>query len=182
MGVLKQLAEALHGEGRIGKLGEQREHPLQQVSADADVLQVPLAPAEPATEDEEVVLEVAGAPGQRDAPLYLAPGHLERLLQLVHVHEEVLLRDLPDDGAIHNTGLLPRGHADVDHVPLAQVQEEVLELLQVRQVLREADDVLAEAGDAGALAGVPEVADADLHVVQGDEHRLDERGVVEEIL
>ena len=60
----------------------------------------PASSAEPAAEEEQVVLEVAGVPGQRDAPLDLGPGHAELLLQLVHPDASQLLQNRGHEKAV----------------------------------------------------------------------------------
>ena len=58
-----------------------------------------------------------------------------------------------------------------------------MQLLQLHEILREADDVLAEAREARkARAATAQVADADLHVMQRHEHGLDHAGGVNVVI
>ena len=67
----------------------------------------------------------------------------------------------------------------------ARLREEVRKILQVGDVLWKRDDVLFEARDCSQplteITSTPQVADADLHVVERNKHGLDDGCILREV-
>ena len=88
-----------------------------------------------------------------------------------------------DDSAGAGSRRRSLGNVHVDDVVWLQTRYESVQLLQLHQVLRKADDVLAEAREAaGALAPTTEVAHADLHMMQRHEHGLHDAGRLDVVI
>jgi hypothetical protein len=131
------------------------------------------------SENDQVVGKVRRSPGQDDTLFDVFEVDNPSPSFPVDLHTNSRSVEVDNTGSSSACRRAPSfAGADSHDVVLSQSREEMAHVLQVREILREANDVLMEG--RYAFAHIPEaakVADGHLHVAQGDEHGLDDGGL-----
>ena len=160
---------------------QESQDPLDEILSHAQVLHVLVFARVPAAQHDEHVAQVSRSPRQTHAFTntlkrheFNGVAHLDvepSLVQTKHFRRTDLRRSIADRCFQKN----------VDDIPSLHGRPITKQMLQLKQLLRKSDNILAEGRHPVVLSTspLPQVTHIDLHVQQREQHFFDDRGVVE---